>query len=82
MDSNETNVEKSIGYDPSVNTDDTVATCSKPGCSATVEPRITTEDGHSVEYERCANGHRVYQCALDHDGSTYRAFKAFAIAGP
>lgn len=84
MDTNDTDIEKSIGHRTITGT---VAgsphdTCIKSWCEAHVNTRIVTEDGVSAEIKRCANGHFVRRRQLDHDGSTYRVFKAVSIAGP
>lgn len=84
MDTNETEVEKSIGRRTVTGavSEPPRDTCTKSWCEARVSPWIIKEDGVSVEIKRCTKGHFVRRRQLDHDGSTYRVFKAISIPGP
>lgn len=80
MDSNDTDVEKSIGRDRGGEEPPARKSCLKPWCDGAVYTRIIEQERGSVEIKRCANGHFVRKRLLDADGEAYRTFGS--ILGP
>lgn len=80
MDTNETDVEKSIGRYQSDEETPSRETCLKPWCEAAVYTRIIEDERGSAEIKRCGKGHFVRKRLLDVDGEVYRTFRS--IMGP